>query len=296
MDHSLVEKIHALLAKDQLLEAAQLLSDSPLRSIAVSLKGRIQHYQLQVLNGTLSEEQKVLQRNQLRNSLLQAMEALAAGDPDSLLLLKEVSNPPSHPNSKQETPPILTSPSSNSPTKTTSTYTKQKSIPTFTPILGFITVITLIGVVVLFFQNKNLSTTSSVNNKKLTQAQAILDSLQTGIIDISENGKFKLRNGYAEPITLLWWTAMYRDQQGKYVNFDVADYYKDGNFNQLLQPRLKPGQSVSLTHTVDQKMVYDGSVIYYAMLISTDKPGILFNYSGFWTKNAREGQLTIAPK
>ena len=133
--------------------------------------------------------------------------------------------------------------------------------------------------------------------KERDALKSTVATLESNFGDILENGSMQITNGFSADVNIAWWSVTYRDKEGKIQKFDSFEdgHSLNGSKYEFPSYSLKAGQTQKMQHVSGNDVVWDGSVISYAVIVApTNNNGTFYLFSGIWNRDAKDGKLYVS--
>lgn len=134
----------------------------------------------------------------------------------------------------------------------------------------------------LYSGAKNSNTKMSHELELLQQESKDLAQVKARYESFTKNLEMKISNMGTEPFTIKSIVAIYRNSNGEFVKFETNWNYE-----------VKPGATHAPEVVSGSSSKWDGSVIFYSLLIIKNNSVGRIHQSGFFQKDAPEGTLKL---
>ena len=172
---------------------------------------------------------------------------------------------------------------------TTSSRKTNKSLVLFTTVISFVAIAFIAGGIYVYMKYLAKTEEYVQLEKQFKSVTTENEVLKQVFSPFAENGKLEIQNQFESEIVIRWWSVLYRDQKNKFRNFD-SGYYG------YPQPKIRKGSSLKLFHMDSQNnVIWDGSVVYYSILVHDQETGREYNFSGIWSEKVYNRRIIIKP-
>jgi hypothetical protein len=134
----------------------------------------------------------------------------------------------------------------------------------------------------LYSGAKNSNTKISYELEFLQQESKELTQVKARFESFTKNLPLKVSNKGSEPFTIKSIVAIYRNSNGEFVKYETNWNYE-----------VKPGATHAPEVVSGSSSEWDGSVIFYSLLIRKNNGEQRIHQSGFFQKDAPEGTLKL---
>lgn len=287
-----------MITKEEALELLNLSSSSGKDEISSAYKQLYSDYQIRLTNAPTPHLKTLYQNNlkKLEDALKLLLPEGISGGIEDLPSDTPVLQTGSNTNTAKVQSGTAKTTTGNNKTGQNKQAAAEKKNSILLPIIGLVAIIAVAAAVFVIIQYGGMYNAKQKEALALIKERDELKKTVSNFTPILENGKMRVVNNFNSDISVVWWAVTYRDKNGDIKKFDsFSDGYNQNGNPMFPSYDVKIGQSVEMQYAIGNSVVWDGSVITYALIFMDSKnPSTLISFSGIWNNDAKDGKLYLS--